>query len=150
MDLMIMVQSNKVRSLMRELRQEIENAEQYYDDLSGCPELRERAFFNFVNVFGPINGWPDPVNVLMSRVLYGVQRAIVQPCRCPDPGHDHQQELDEAERIAKDVVRDVAAALTGCEIEFGNKISSAFHSYGPDYEVLAEEYEERVNNRNNW
>jgi hypothetical protein len=135
MDLMIMVQSNKVRSLMRELRQEIENAEQYYDDLSGCPELRERAFFNFVNVSGPINGWPDPVNVLMSRV---------------DPGHDHQQELDEAERIAKDVVRDVAAALTGCEIEFGNKISSAFHSYGPDYEVLAEEYEERVNNRNNW
>ena len=144
-----MVQNNKVRSLMRELRQEIENAERYYDDLAGCPALRERAFFNFVRVFGPINGWPDPVNVLMSRVLYGVQRALVWPCRCPDPNHDHQQERDEAERIAEDVVRDVAAALTGREIEFGDKISNAFHSYGPDYEVLAEEYEERVNNRNN-
>ena len=145
-----MIQNKKVRSLMRELRQEIENAEQYYDDLACCHEIRERAFFNFVNPFGPINGWPDPCHVLMSRVLYGVQRAFVQPCHCPDPGHDHQEELDEAKRIAEDVVRDVAAALTGREIEFGDKISNEFHSYGPDYEVLAEEYEERVNNRNNW
>jgi hypothetical protein len=145
-----MIQNKKVRSLMRELRQEIENAEQYYDDLACCHEIRERAFFNFVNPFGPINGWPDPVNVLLARVSYGVQRAFLQPCHCPDPNHDHQEELDEAKRIAEDVVRDVAAALTGREIEFGDKISSAFHSYGPDYEVLAEEYEERVNNRNNW
>lgn len=140
--------SEALRQLRWTLKEEVEKLENYYDDLANCPELRERTFFNYVPIFGPLPGCPDPIDVLLARVLYGVQRAFVQPCHCPDPNHDHQEELDEAERIAEDVVRDVAAALTGREIEFGDKISNAFHSYGPDYEVLAEEYEERVNKHN--
>jgi hypothetical protein len=140
--------SEALRQLRWALKEGVEKLENYYDDLANCPELRERTFFNYVPIFGPPPGCPDPIDVLLARVLYGVQRAFVQPCHCPDPNHDHQEELDEAERIAEDVVRDVAAALTGREIEFGDKISNAFHSYGPDYEVLAEEYEERVNKHN--